>query len=106
MSDNSPEGAAGGDGDAASDETTSNTARNVGVGCFTTVIGFFSGSMIGLLAGKFIEGAKGCVPPAGLPLCDWHVYAGWGGALGALSLPALVLNRLRRRPPAGTSKRG
>jgi len=30
-------------------------------------------------------------------VCNWYVYVGIGGLIGALTLPALVLNRLRRR---------
>ena len=33
----------------------------------------------------------------GLPVCNWYVYVGVGGILGALSLPTLVLMRLSRK---------
>ena len=33
----------------------------------------------------------------GLPVCNWYVYVGIGGILGALSLPTLVLMRLSRK---------
>ncbi len=72
------------------------TARNVGVGCVTTVAGFFSGGMIGVYAGKVVGSIQGCKPPEGLPACNWWVYAGIGGVLGALTLPVLALRRLNQ----------
>ncbi len=41
-----------------------------------------------------------CQPLEGLPACDWHIFAGWGALIGALTLPTLVLWRLRRRDRA------
>ena len=73
------------------------TARNIGVGCFTTFIGLWSGAMVAVLIGKIVEGMRGAPACEGLPLCNWHVYAAAGAAAGAVSLPLLVLNRLRRR---------
>jgi hypothetical protein len=72
------------------------SARNIGVGCFTTIIGGVSGGMIGVLVGKAIGTANRCVPIEGLPACNWHVYAGWGILAGALTLPVVTLWRLRR----------
>jgi hypothetical protein len=71
-------------------------ARNIGVGCVTTVAGFFSGGMIAVLIGKFVGSMQGCEPPQGLPACNWWVYAGIGAVLGALTLPVLALRRLNR----------
>jgi len=73
------------------------TARNIGVGCFTTFIGLWSGGMVAVMIGKVVEGVRGAPSCVGLPLCNWHVYAGVGAAVGAISLPLLVLMRLRRR---------
>ena len=70
--------------------------RYLGVGCLMFVAGFFSGGMIGVLAGKIVGMASKCVPAAGLPACDWHLFALGGGVLGAISLPTLTLRRLRR----------
>ena len=72
------------------------TAQFIGVGCLTAVAGFFSGGMIGVFVAKVVGSFRGCEPEAGLPACDWHVYAGVGMLIGALSLPALALNRLRK----------
>jgi hypothetical protein len=71
-------------------------ARNIGVGCVTTVAGFFSGGMIAVLIGKFVGSMQGCKPPEGLPACNWWVYAGIGAVLGAVTLPVVALTRLSR----------
>lgn len=70
--------------------------RNIGVGCFTTVIGAVSGAMVGVGIGKLIGFFTRCTPMAGLPACEWWVFAAYGGAIGAVSLPILALWRLRR----------
>ena len=74
-------------------------ARNIGVGCITTVAGFFSGGMIAVLVGKFVGMLQRCPPPEGLPACNWWVYAGIGAILGAITLPFLALRRLNRSRP-------
>jgi hypothetical protein len=71
-------------------------ARNIGVGCITTMAGFFSGGMIAVLVAKFVGSMQGCQPPEGLPACKWWVYAGIGALLGAVTLPVLALGRLNR----------
>lgn len=73
--------------------------RNIGVGCVTTVAGFFSGGMIAVLVAKFVGSLQRCEPPQGLPACNWWVYAGIGAVVGALTLPALALIRLNRQRP-------
>ncbi len=70
--------------------------RNIGVGCFTFFIGGVSCAMIGVGVGKAFGYFTRCTPEAGLPACDWWVYAGWGAVIGAISLPTLALWRLRR----------
>ena len=88
-------------------EVEDRTARNIGVGCFTTFIGFWSGGMIAVLIGKVVEGIRGAPSCDGLPLCNWNVYAAVGAVIGAISLPVLVLMRLRRRDVRqGTRSRG
>ena len=73
-------------------------ARNIGVGCITTLAGFFSGGMIAVLVAKFVGSMQGCQPPEGLPACNWWMYAGVGALLGAVTLPVLALGRLNRPP--------
>ena len=80
------------------------TSRFIGVGCVTVVAGFFSGAMIGVFIAKVVGSFRGCQPEAGLPACDWHVYAGIGMLIGVLTLPALALNRLRKREPGTREK--
>ncbi len=70
--------------------------RMAGIGCFMVWVGFFSGAMIGVLvslAVAFFTKAPRC---DGIPTCDWYIYMFAGGALGAVTLPALVLSALRR----------
>lgn len=74
-------------------------ARNVGVGCLTTVSGFFSGGMIAVFVGKVVGSVEGCKPPEGLPACNWWVYAGIGAVIGAITLPVFALTRLNQTRP-------
>jgi len=74
--------------------------RRVGIGCFTTFIGFWSGGMIGVLIGKVVSNVRRCVPIEGTPACDWYYFAAAGMILGATTLPILVLRRLRRADSA------
>lgn len=74
----------------------SERGRYVGLGCLMTVAGFFSGGMIGALAAKLVGMARGCTPMAGTPACDWHVFLLVGGLAGALTLPWLTINAVRR----------
>ncbi len=60
--------------------------------------GAFAGGMIAVLVAKFVGMATRCVPDEGLPACNWYLFAGAGMVLGALSLPTLVLLRMRRGP--------
>ena len=69
--------------------------KRIGVGCFATFIGFWSGGMLGVLVGKVVGNVRGCVPIEGTPACDWYIFAAVGMILGATTLPILVLRRLR-----------
>jgi hypothetical protein len=73
----------------------------IGVGCFTTFIGAISGAMVGVLIAVGVTFGTRCKPLEGLPACDWHIFAGWGALIGAITLPILALSRLRRRQRAG-----
>jgi hypothetical protein len=87
--------------------TEMQTMGIVTIGCFTTFIGFFTGGMIGVFIGKIIGSATNCAPLEGLPACNWHLYAGAGMLVGAVSLPAMVIWRIRRRgPQSDSTKRG
>jgi hypothetical protein len=89
-------------GPAGTDEDR--RAQYIGLGCFSAFAGLFSGGMILVLVAKFVGIFRRCTPPEGLPACDWHVYALAGMILGAVSLPILVLRRVRRRGAAADTK--
>jgi hypothetical protein len=77
--------------------------RVAAIGCFMAVIGFFSGGMIGVLFSKivaFLTKAPAC---DGIPTCNWYIYMAVGGALGAITLPWLVVGALRSAPQAPSS---
>lgn len=69
-------------------------ARNLGIGCVTSVGGLFGGGMIGVLVGKIVGIVQACQPPEGVPACNWAVYAVIGMGVGLLTLPSVVLWRL------------
>jgi hypothetical protein len=86
------------DSNAAPDFEKPPLARQVGIGCFMAFVGFFSGGMIGVLVSKgaaFFTKAPKC---DGIPTCDWYIYMFVGGALGALTLPWLVVSAMRSAP--------
>ena len=85
----------------------SRTARNVAVGCFGVLMGFFSGGMFGVLVAKIVDWFTRAPSCTGLPSCNWAQYYFAGALLGALTLPTLILLRLRRGGGAeDTSSRG
>ena len=71
-------------------------ARAIGIGCFMTFVGFFSMAMVGVLVSVIVAKATGAPACTGIPACNWYIYAGFGGLFGALTLPVLVLRRLRQ----------
>ena len=81
-------------GSPAGDE--SRRARNLGVGCFTAIMGFFSGAMFGVLVARLVDFFAKAPKCDGIPSCNWAQFALGGALLGALSLPTLVLMRLRQ----------
>jgi hypothetical protein len=78
--------------------------RDIGVGCFTFFIGAVSGSMTGVGFGKLMGFFNRCTPEPGLPACEWWVYAGYGAAIGAVTLPIVALWRLRLADRAADAK--
>jgi hypothetical protein len=72
------------------------TSRIVAIGCFMTWIGAFSGAMIAVLVSKAVAWFGKMPSCDGIPSCDWYIYAAVGGALGAISLPWLVVSALLR----------
>ena len=47
------------------------------------------------MVAKIVGWTTKCAPIEGLPACNWWVFAGWGGVVGLVTLPAMVLWRLR-----------
>jgi hypothetical protein len=90
-------GSAGEEPQRAVEAEEDRKARVIGVGCFTAFAGFWSGGMVAVLIGRIVEGLRKSPACEGLPICNWASYAMVGAAVGALSLPVLVLRRLKRR---------
>ena len=80
----------------ADDEKTTRRYRNVGVGCFTTFIGFFGGAMISVLIAKVVSQALNEPQCEGLPTCNWLTWAARGGVVGMIILPTISVWRLKR----------
>ena len=80
----------------AADEKTNRRYRNVGVGCFTTFIGFFGGAMISVLIAKVVSQALNEPQCEGLPTCNWLTWAARGGVVGMIILPTISVWRLKR----------
>ena len=65
--------------------------RRIAIGCFTAWLGFVSGAMVAALLSKiaaFLTKAPEC---GGIPSCNWYIWAGIGGLVGAVTLPLMVL---------------
>jgi hypothetical protein len=69
----------------------------LGVGCITTVSGFFGGGMIAVLIAKIVGAVRSCTPDAetGAP-CNWYTYAMVGAVFGMLVFPAVAVTLFRR----------
>ena len=94
-----------GHGDAAVPPRRVSTVRKVALGCFTSWLGFVSGAMVAALLSKFtafVTKARDC---DGIPSCNWYIWAGIGGVVGAVTLPVMVLWVLGR-PAKPTSIKG
>lgn len=80
----------------AGDDRTNRRYRNIGVGCFTTFIGFFGGGMIAVLLAKIVSQARHELQCEGLPTCNWLTWAARGGVVGMIILPTISVWRLKR----------
>jgi hypothetical protein len=75
--------------------------RKVAIGCFTAWLGFASGAMVAALLSKlaaFVTRAPEC---SEVPSCNWYIWAGVGGVIGAVTLPFMVLWVLGKPAKAG-----
>ncbi len=93
-------------GPAAAGETSSGIWPYLGVGCMTTVVGFFASAMIAVLIAKIVGHFQGCAAEAetGAP-CNWFMYAVCGGVLGMIALPTVVIVRMRKARAASRNSR-
>jgi hypothetical protein len=107
MNDERPEAGsaeAGTDGNGAPHGVS--TTRRVAIGCFTSWLGFVSGAMVAALLSKFTTFLTRAGECDGIPSCNWYIWAGIGGLIGAVTLPIMVLRVLGKpaksgRPDAG-----
>src|SRR3954447_19630798 len=69
----------------------------LGVGCFSTFVGFAGGGMIAVLIAKIVGSLGRCKADAetGAP-CNWLTYAFFGALLGAVIVPAVSVWIFRR----------
>jgi len=78
------------------DDKSGRRYRNIGVGCFTTFIGFFGGGMMSVLLAKIVSQALNEPQCEGLPTCNWLTWAARGGVVGMIILPTISVWRLKR----------
>ena len=76
-----------------------NTSRweYLGVGCFSTFVGFAGGGMIAVMVAKIVGGLSRCASDAetGAP-CSWLTYAVYGALIGAVVVPSVSIWFFRR----------
>ena len=70
------------------------TTRRVAIGCFMSWLGFVSGAMVAALLSKFASFLLKAQACDGIPSCNWYIWAGIGGLIGAATLPLMVLRVL------------
>ena len=80
--------------------------RRIAIGCFTSWLGFVSGAMVAALLSKFTAFVTKSAECDGIPSCNWYIWAGIGGLVGALTLPLLVLRVLGKPPGSGRRDAG
>jgi hypothetical protein len=77
------------------------TTRKVAIGCFTAWLGLVSGAMVAALLSKFAAFLTRSPDCSELPSCNWYIWAAYGGVIGAVTLPILVLWVLGKPPKSG-----
>ena len=80
--------------------------RKVAIGCFTSWLGFVSGAMVAALLSKFTAFITRATSCPDIPSCNWYVWAGIGGLVGAVTLPLLVLWKLGKPAKNSNPDRG
>ena len=93
------------DGSSAQAPTT--RWEYLGVGCFSTFVGFAGGGMIAVLISKIIGAAVRCTPDkeTGAP-CNWFTYAVYGALIGAVLVPTISIWFFRRGRARANNDRG
>jgi hypothetical protein len=86
-------------------EVPSGGPHYLSIGCLLAVAGFFAGGMIAVAIGLVVTMATGCTPTQGFPICDIYRYWVPGMIVGAVTLPAIAIWRLRRRDPGPHTSR-
>jgi hypothetical protein len=74
------------------------TTRKVAIGCFTAWLGLCSGAMVAALLSKFTAFMTKAPDCGGIPSCNWYIWAAYGGVIGAVTLPVLVIWTLSKPP--------
>jgi hypothetical protein len=82
------------------------TTRKVAIGCFSAWLGFVSGAMVAALLSKFAAFVMRANACDGVPACNWYIWAGIGGLVGAVTLPAMVLRVLGKPAKPGVRPEG
>jgi len=80
--------------------------RKIGIGCFTAWLGLVSGAMVAALLSKFAAFVTKSTACPDIPSCNWYVWAGVGGVIGAVTLPVLVLMKLGKPAKNSNPDRG
>jgi hypothetical protein len=80
--------------------------RRIAVGCLMAWLGFVSGAMVAALVSRMTAYLTRAPVCAGIPSCNWYIYALVGGGIGAVSLPLLVLWRLGKPAKGPNPDRG
>jgi hypothetical protein len=82
-------------------------AEYVGIGCFSTFVGFAGGGMIAVLLAKIVGAFSRCSSDAetGAP-CNWFTYAVLGALIGAAVVPVTSIWFFRRGRARANNERG
>jgi hypothetical protein len=83
--------------DGVEGETKTTRWEYLGVGCFSTFVGFAGGGMLAVMIAKVVGAFARCPAEAetGAP-CNWFMYAALGALSGAILVPAVSIWFFRR----------
>ncbi|HXT15425.1 MAG TPA: hypothetical protein VN706_07320 [Gemmatimonadaceae bacterium] len=79
----------------------------LGVGCFSTFVGFAGGGMIAVLIAKIVGALARCRSDAetGAP-CNWYAYMVFGMIIGTIVVPIVSIWFFRRGRARAANSRG